>query len=245
MTTPFPEPSTATPPSPRRSAGWMRPLRTIAAGAAVGAVALVPSSAGAATTLTIRGAGFGHGVGMSQYGAMGYAEHGAGYAAILRHYYTGTALATVSSYEVRVLLADGRGSLTVAGLDRVGTQLLDPSRTYTVVPGGKGVLVKQGRRKLVTGAGPLALRAPVGGSVLLGGSRYRGTLEVRRSGSGLMAVNAVALEDYVRGVVARESPSTWPTEALKAQAVAARTYAIATAKPGAAFDQYADVRSQV
>jgi stage II sporulation protein D len=60
-----------------------------------------------------------------------------------------------------------------------------------------------------------------------------------------MAVNALGLEDYVRGVVARESPSTWPAEALKAQAVAARTYAIATAKPGAAFDQYADVRSQV
>ena len=112
----------------------MRPLRTIAAGAAVGAVALVPSSAGAATTLTIRGAGFGHGVGMSQYGALGYAKHGAGYAAILRHYYTGTALATVSSYDVRVLLADGRRSLTVAGLDRIGTQLLDPSRTYTLVP---------------------------------------------------------------------------------------------------------------
>ena len=223
----------------------MRPLRTIAAGAAVGVVALVPSSAGAATTLTIRGAGYGHGVGMSQYGAMGYAKHGAGYAAILRHYYTGTALATVSSYDVRVLLADDRRSLTVSGLDRIGAQLLDPARTYTVVPGGKGVLVKQGRRKLVTGAGPLALRAQVGGSVLLGGSRYRGSLEVRRSGSGLMAVNALGLEDYVRGVVARESPSTWPAEALKAQAVAARTYAITTAKPGAAFDQYADVRSQV
>ncbi len=223
----------------------MRPLRTIAAGAAVGAVALVPSSAGAATTLTIRGAGFGHGVGMSQYGALGYAKHGAGYAAILRHYYTGTALATVSSYDVRVLLADGRRSLTVAGLDRIGTQLLDPSRTYTVVPGGKGVLVKQGRRRLVTAAGPLALRAQIGGSVLLAGSRYRGSLEVRRSGSGLMAVNALRLEDYVRGVVARESPSTWPAEALKAQAVAARTYAVTTAKPGAAFDQYADVRSQV
>ena len=104
----------------------MRPLRTIAAGAAVGAVALVPSSAGAATTLTIRGAGFGHGVGMSQYGAMGYAKHGAGYAAILRHYYTGTALATVGSYDVRVLLADGRRSLTVAGLDRIGDPAARP-----------------------------------------------------------------------------------------------------------------------
>src|SRR4051812_14910315 len=134
MATPFPEPSTATPPCPTRSAGWMRPLRTIAAGAAVGAVALVPATAGAATTLTIRGAGFGHGVGLSQYGAMGYAKHGAGYAGILRHYFPGTGLATGDPYDVRVLLADGQRSVGVAGLDRIGSQLLDPARTDTVVP---------------------------------------------------------------------------------------------------------------
>ena len=58
-------------------------------------------------------------------------------------------------------------------------------------------------------------------------------------------INAVGLEDYVRGVVALESPSSWPLEALKAQAVAARTYAITTNKPGAGFDHYADTRSQV
>src|SRR3982751_4114741 len=58
------------------------------------ALALVPGAASAAskTTFTIRGAGFGHGVGMSQYGAMGYAQHGWTAAAILAHYYTGTAL---------------------------------------------------------------------------------------------------------------------------------------------------------
>ena len=43
---------------------------------------------------TIRGAGFGHGVGMSQYGAYGFAQHGATYDEILGHYYTGTALGT-------------------------------------------------------------------------------------------------------------------------------------------------------
>ncbi|CAA9493863.1 MAG: SpoIID, partial [uncultured Solirubrobacteraceae bacterium] len=49
----------------------------------------------------------------------------------------------------------------------------------------------------------------------------------------------------VRGVVAWESPSSWPIEALKAQAVAARTYAITTSKGGDGWDQYADTRSQV
>ena len=40
----------------------------------------------------VKGAGFGHGVGMSQYGAYGYAKHGFGYEAILTHYYTGTTI---------------------------------------------------------------------------------------------------------------------------------------------------------
>ena len=74
---------------------------------------------------------------------------------------------------------------------------------------------------------------------------YRGSLLISASGSGLVAVNALDLEDYVRGVVSGESPSAWPTEALKAQAVAARTYAITTHAGGGVFDQYADTRSQV
>jgi stage II sporulation protein D len=59
------------------------------------------------------------------------------------------------------------------------------------------------------------------------------------------AINAVGLEEYLRGVVPGEMPATWPAEALRAQAVAARTYAIATSKSGDGFDQYADTRSQV
>jgi stage II sporulation protein D len=74
---------------------------------------------------------------------------------------------------------------------------------------------------------------------------YRGALELRPAGRDLNVINAVNLEDYVRGVVSAESPPTWPAEALKAQAVAARTYAITTSKAGDGFDQFADVRSQV
>ena len=74
---------------------------------------------------------------------------------------------------------------------------------------------------------------------------YRGGLVLSPSGSGVAAVNALDLESYVRGVVGGEIPSSWPTEALKAQAVAARTYAITTHAGGALFDQYAGVSSQV
>ncbi len=74
----------------------------------VSALALLASaqaSAAPAPELVIEGAGYGHGVGMSQEGALGYAEHGYSYQQILAHYYTGTALGTVSpSTSVRVLV---------------------------------------------------------------------------------------------------------------------------------------------
>ncbi len=55
----------------------------------------------------------------------------------------------------------------------------------------------------------------------------------------------VGLEEYLQGVVPREMPSAWPDEALKAQAVAARSYALSHRVSGKSFDLYADVRSQV
>jgi SpoIID/LytB domain protein len=84
-----------------------RGARTAAAIAATAAFILAPSASGAAAspTLVIAGAGFGHGVGMSQEGALGYAQRGYGYAAILAHYYTGTALGSVpASTTVRMLV---------------------------------------------------------------------------------------------------------------------------------------------
>jgi SpoIID/LytB domain protein len=75
------------------------------AGLAAIVLALCARSAAASPTLVITGAGFGHGVGMSQEGALGYAQHGYGYAAILAHYYTGTSLGTVpASTTVRMLI---------------------------------------------------------------------------------------------------------------------------------------------
>ncbi len=78
---------------------------TAVAGLAAVALALCASRAAASPTLVITGAGFGHGVGMSQEGALGYAQHGYGYAAILAHYYTGTALGSVpANTTVRMLI---------------------------------------------------------------------------------------------------------------------------------------------
>ena len=65
------------------------------------------------------------------------------------------------------------------------------------------------------------------GPLVFEGHDLRGRLEIFREGSGLVAVNAVDLEDYVAAVVGSEVPHDWPIEALKAQAVAARTFAVA------------------
>ncbi|HUJ34705.1 MAG TPA: hypothetical protein VLW51_05805, partial [Solirubrobacteraceae bacterium] len=72
------------------------------------ALAGAASAAAPATTLYIRGGGDGHGIGMSQYGAYGYALHGWTYQQILGHYYTGTAIGqTDPAQTVRVLLGSG------------------------------------------------------------------------------------------------------------------------------------------
>ncbi len=211
------------------------------------ATLLVASPASAAKhRFTIRGAGFGHGIGMSQYGAYGYALHGTTYDAILRHYYTGTALgSTDTSATVRVLLQSS-GSASFSGGIRAGSKTLSAGRTYRVRSYGLSQLaLYRGSKRVGIFSAPLEVAGK--GNVLnvSGLGAYRGRLEFRPTTFGINTINAVGLEDYVAGVVARESPSAWPLEALKAQAVAARTYAITTSKAGAGFDQYADTRSQV
>jgi stage II sporulation protein D len=74
---------------------------------------------------------------------------------------------------------------------------------------------------------------------------YRGRMVLERDGSAVLAVNHVSLEHYLYGVVPAEMPASWPAEALKAQAVVARSYALTSRASGGLFDVYADVRSQV
>ena len=90
--------------------------------------------------------------------------------------------------------------------------------------------------------------APAGRSlplVGLGRRRYRGLVRVLPEGDRLQAVNLIGLEHYLASVVGSEMPASWPAEALRAQAVAARTYALAQLKPEAPFDLRSTVASQV
>jgi stage II sporulation protein D len=222
----------------------MRPLAAIFAVA--GALCLA-APAGADTSFEIDGGGDGHGIGMSQYGAYGYALHGKDYRFILGHYYQGTKLGSTNPLQiVRVLLATGSASFSGAGY--APGKKLNPRATYSVqtLADGSLELYDQAGKKVGRFQAPLSVGGP-GPLDLAGHGLYRGWLEFRPAGSGsaVQTVNALHLEDYVRGVVSAEMPSSWSSEALKTQAVAARTYAITSTVNGNGYELYQDTRSQM
>jgi stage II sporulation protein D len=201
----------------------------------------------AAPVFVVTGRGWGHGVGMSQYGALGYAQQGAGYEEILTHYYQGTEITQAPVKRIRVLLSAGASTLTVGSKapfrvrDGLGEVHQLPAGTQRFGPGLRLRKIDAAKPKQLTG--PLVFLA---GSrpVELAGRAYRGELRVNVEKAKLRAINSLGLEPYLYGVVPSEMPDHWPLEALKAQAVAARSYALATRRSGD-FDVYSDVRSQV
>ena len=218
----------------------------------IGLLAL-PASAGAATRWVVKGAGWGHGIGMSQYGADGMARSGKSYREIVGHYYTGTQIGQAQTRTIRVLLQSGRSQITFTGATAAGDTKLDPEKTYVARARVGQVELRDNRGKKVGSFGPpLSVRSA--GTFRLGGTAgngitngsYHDNLELRPSaGGGMTAVNAVGLDKYVQGVVPGEMPASWHPEALKAQVLAARSYALVTDKGGDVFDQFPDTRSQV
>jgi stage II sporulation protein D len=219
------------------------------------------ASAQAATVFTLTGHGWGHGIGMSQYGALGYAEHGWGYKPILEHYFTGTHVGPLpSSVTERVLLSSGPAvhfgaSARMSLRDGSGAKMALAAGTYRLQPGGRaGHLQLVSKAGLVTkglvapvrvnpGSQPLRLDDSAG--IGFAGDHWHGSFRVIESGSTLLCVDVVGMEKYLRGVVPSEMPASWPLPALKTQAAAARSYAFATRNPSGDFDAYADTRSQV
>ena len=195
----------------------------------------------------VHGHGFGHGVGMSAYGAYGYALHGKGYRWILGHYYKGTALSTRTKPQVvRVLLSSASGDVGFSHARSACGRKLDPTRTYEAHLLGNSVVLRSSAGKPLARCGR-RLRAAGAGTIAIAGlGTYRGALETVPAGGGnLNVVNALAVDQYVKGVIPNESPPSWPPAELKAQAVASRTFALTGGRDGNGFDLYADTRSQV
>jgi stage II sporulation protein D len=203
-------------------------------------------AASAAVSWVVEGRGFGHGVGMSAYGAYGYAKHGKSYRFILGHYYTGTSVEPLAKTRViRVLLGTSSGDVVFSNATSACRTKLDPGRSYQARRIGNGVRLRSSAGKLIAKCGAKLRAAGAGKITIAGYGSYRGALEASSSGGSLYVVNALALEQYAKGVMPNEVPPSWPTEQLKAQAVAVRSIALASDVGGATFDVYRDTRSQV
>jgi stage II sporulation protein D len=208
-----------------------------------------PLGASASVTWIVHGRGFGHGVGMSAYGAYGYAKHGKGYRFILGHYYQGTSLGTLEKTRVvRVLLGIEGGDVGFSGATSACGERLDPKRSYEAHRNAGSVRLRSSGGRTLANCGR-TLRAAGNGTIAIAGyGTYRGALETvpteSQAGS-LNVVDALALEQYVKGVMPNEVPPSWPAEELKAQAVAVRSIALTGDVGGNGFDLYSDTRSQV
>ncbi len=244
--------------------GFARTCISLTAATALltGLSATVPAHADSAVSTTSRsvvvtGAGWGHGKGMSQYGAYGAAKKGLAYNSILSFYYPGTSLKSTSAITMRVWITDDTNRVLLVhpakGLqvyDSSGHKLNLPySSTYTrwkvarSTKTGNVLYYRSKAGKWVRYSAKLVAkqswlvrntRTATVGLVMPGGKlrTYSGALGVQfRSGTAI-TVNYVNLETYLRSVVPSEMPSSWGTasakgfEALKAQSVAARTYAL-------------------
>ena len=199
----------------------------------------VPSPA----RVTVQGHGYGHGHGMSQYGAEGAARQGLGYRDIIDFYYPGTEWGTARGRVTVLITADttddvvvqARSALTVRDTAGGGPVALpaNGASLWRVAPGPKGsdqVSYKTARwHRWATLRGPgefFAAGRPITLVTPTGTTAYRGRLRAAVTSSGSrVTVNDVTLENYLRGVVPKEMPASWEPDAVRAQAVAARTYA--------------------
>jgi len=238
------------------------------------AVPLCASAALPNPTFTFYGAGFGHGVGMSQYGARGYADHGYGATWMMGHYFPGTTLwlkpgpsrtvfvnvdrnaqssqgaYTRTSWTMRAgwpgcgISINGGASLpdTSCVFKVSGTRVAVTYLSGKAVPGSPfaGSVTVSMTGTPPSGTPPLIQVVGSSGPFDYGSVRYRGIMDVASNGSKLKLLNELNIEAYLYGVVPRESPSSWPLEALKAQAIVARSYAYTDRA-----ELYCDTRSQV
>lgn len=230
----------------------------ITAGTLIGpaaATATAPPASAGTPQLEITGRGWGHGRGLSQYGAQGYASrYGWSSAKILDHYYGGTRAGTASSasyrsvdhHNIRVRLMAFDNAATVVGIDSGSLHLLGSTvgvpagtRAVRLSPSGSGYTVHTGSgcggpwtHRGTTSSTKVTVQRASGSDLLYAcepnGSRvwYPGTLVAQRTSVGARTMNVTSIEEQIRGVVPRESPASWHSAALESQAVAARSYSL-------------------
>ncbi|MGB9376587.1 MAG: SpoIID/LytB domain-containing protein [Mycobacteriales bacterium] len=228
---------------------------------------------GTSSSLSVVGHGWGHGHGLSQYGARGAALKGVTSAQILSFYYPGTTATTQASSQVRVQITANAGrpvivssqtGLLMRDVVTGGTRPLSTSYAkwrigYSTTYGYVLQYLSAGSwhsflntSHQISFAGPSTLRlwfapTPTVDFTYVRSTAYREELRAVANGSSMMTVNAVTMDLYLRSVVPRESPASWPAAALQAQAVAARSYSSyqRVSHAGNLFDVYDTTQDQV
>ncbi len=231
----------------------MRRIRSFALVVAVSAASIAPAaSARAGEPFTFYGSGWGHGLGLSQWGAYGLAAHGWSSTKILTHFYSGTTVAGIAEEpgDIRIALAAAEAALHLtadAGPVRLSVKQPVGGTLVGKIPAGETWVVRSvdGAYEVHDAAGDVvggttwgsessdlfATYADHGARVTMpeGGATYnRGTLEFNLTacahGCSLRSILRVPFEEYLLGI--GEVPSSWPLDALRAQAVAARSFAL-------------------
>ncbi len=189
----------------------------------------------------LSGHGYGHGHGMSQYGALGAARQGLTYRQILSFYYPGTTVGSGAG-AIRVLIsADTDNDVRVQPATGLRVREVSTGRSWALPTSAKPTVW---RLRTVSGKTVLDYHNGSWRTYLPGGKALSGAAEFYGSGSvtlkvagttrlyrgalrlaGNDTVNVLGIDDYIRGVVPREMPALWHAQAVRAQAVAARTYA--------------------
>ncbi len=235
---------------------------------ALGALLVPPGIASAApATFVFKGSGWGHRVGLSQYGALEQAKDGRGWKTILGHYYKGTSFGSNNvPAALRVHLAGAVPQVTVEAGSRFtftsdGTEIAaspggDGRWTVRQQPVGSFTIFRPNGTPAgvpVTASRPLKINYEPSSTIVTvqeTGARYRwGKLELSPSGDKIRVILDIATQRYLRGLA--EVPASWPIEALRAQAVAARTYAADKAlraghhRSGCDCTLFSDTRDQV
>ncbi len=137
-----------------------------------------------------------------------------------------------SSAEIRVGLLLGQRSLLVSS--DAGFSLVDnrSGKVLKTIAPNAAIKIESGKAGLLLDGRPLAGTAfrlvpqKSDGIFQIGAKHYRGSFFLRVQDGSFDVIEHLALDDYVNGVLAEEMPASWHPEALKAQAVAARTYAL-------------------
>jgi len=220
---------------------------------AVPAPASAEISIQAIPDFVFNGGGWGHGIGMSQYGAQGYAIKGWTAEQIIKHYFQGSCLDTITGKRIRVLLDPDAGTgsaeytrqtwrirpgyeggkLKINDVEYTdGTYTFTASSSSIVVSGGSigSPMTLTGEVRVDPVGGNPPLLQVVEGTGLDKSSyvRHRGFIRMSASSSKIRLIGDLAMEDYVKGVIPREVPASWQPAALQAQAIAARSYAYAS-----------------